>query len=195
VRKASLAKILCDNLDDIDELQPNVFRPPTNNSRNGRMPCSDIPGLNLTAWKEQVDEDFPGFHYSGWGFNFSHLAKGGSSAGDEANAEEEELDFNSMSESELYFLEDESEFQLYEQETPGQLSYTDELPVPFISVPGEEENEKTFIKENEKSTAADDRVRRPIGREPGVADLTDHNYNNVVEHAYANTLFYRRHSP
>lgn len=35
VRKASLARVLCDNLDDVDDLQPNIFRPPTNDSRYG----------------------------------------------------------------------------------------------------------------------------------------------------------------
>lgn len=33
VRKVTLARVLCDNLDDIDELQPNVFRPVTENGR------------------------------------------------------------------------------------------------------------------------------------------------------------------
>ena len=28
IRNVTLARILCDNLDDIDEIQPNVFRPP-----------------------------------------------------------------------------------------------------------------------------------------------------------------------
>lgn len=34
VRKVTLARVLCDNLDDVDSLQPNVFRPPTENGRS-----------------------------------------------------------------------------------------------------------------------------------------------------------------
>lgn len=103
-----------------------------------------------------------------------------------------------MSESELYFLDDENQLREDERETLSRHGFSDELPKPFIVVPGDEEE----FKENDlpqktqtRFSSPDDRIRRPVETEPGVSDLTDHNYNNVVEHAYANTLFYRRSHP
>lgn len=34
VRKVTLARILCDNLDDLDRIHPNLMRPPTDEGRS-----------------------------------------------------------------------------------------------------------------------------------------------------------------
>lgn len=123
---------------------------------------------------------------------------------------EDQLDSSNLSEADLYFLEDEAQLQQEEKATLLSNGFTSELPVPFIIVPGdEEENELTendlryrgdhedfsaHTEENfEDSVSATNlnSVRRPINSEPGVNALTDHNYNNVMEHAYADTLFYK----
>ena len=46
IRKASLSKIMCDNLNNIVSVQPNAFM-----SGLPRKECSQIPGIELSAWK------------------------------------------------------------------------------------------------------------------------------------------------
>nr|XP_018900796.1 PREDICTED: peroxidase-like isoform X2 [Bemisia tabaci] len=54
IRKASLARIFCDNSDNITMMQMNVFLRPSTTD-NDLMPCSEeiIPKINLEAWREQ----------------------------------------------------------------------------------------------------------------------------------------------
>ena len=44
--KSSLSRIVCDNSDNIHEIQPNSFR-----TDQARTPCSQLPALNLMAWR------------------------------------------------------------------------------------------------------------------------------------------------
>ncbi|XP_028413497.1 lactoperoxidase-like [Dendronephthya gigantea] len=46
IRKASLSKIMCDNLKNIVSVQPNAFM-----AGSQRKECSQIPGIDLSAWK------------------------------------------------------------------------------------------------------------------------------------------------
>ena len=48
IRDHTLASLICDNGDDIDEIQKDVFR-----SDLPRVPCSQIPRINLKLWKEE----------------------------------------------------------------------------------------------------------------------------------------------
>lgn len=129
----------------------------------------------------------------------------------------EEEDLSHMKDTELYFIEDEDDLKKDEQDSLLKDRFSEELPKPFIVVPGDEkefnENELPIAIENEKTVVSSTLlnyniklapraelgipppVRRPLGSEPGVSQLTDHNYNNVVEHAYGDTLFYRRGEP
>ncbi|XP_022707611.1 peroxidase-like isoform X2 [Varroa jacobsoni] len=51
IRKISLAKIICDNSDGIQELPPNVFRHESLN--NPTTACTEIDRSNIRAWAEQ----------------------------------------------------------------------------------------------------------------------------------------------
>jgi peroxidase len=50
IRKITLAKIMCDNLQDVNKIQPLVLRLPYGS--NFRVDCSTIPGMNLEKWNE-----------------------------------------------------------------------------------------------------------------------------------------------
>ncbi|UYV81292.1 hypothetical protein LAZ67_20000677 [Cordylochernes scorpioides] len=53
IRKATLARIICDNADDFDRIQTNVFL--RRNNQNRRVSCHQqrrIPRLNLEPWRE-----------------------------------------------------------------------------------------------------------------------------------------------
>nr|XP_018904217.1 PREDICTED: peroxidase mlt-7-like [Bemisia tabaci] len=54
IRKSSLARIFCDNSDNITMMQRNVFLRPSTTD-NDLMPCSEeiIPKMKLEAWREQ----------------------------------------------------------------------------------------------------------------------------------------------
>ena len=58
VRKISLARVICDNLDSIDQLQPYVFISFEEKSNKPRS-CkgSAIPSINLEKWREIQDSD------------------------------------------------------------------------------------------------------------------------------------------
>ena len=51
VKKTSLARVLCDNSDDVSVIQPRVFHVP--DVENRRVPCEDIPEIDLSLWKEK----------------------------------------------------------------------------------------------------------------------------------------------
>ncbi|CAK9296965.1 unnamed protein product [Gordionus sp. m RMFG-2023] len=51
LRKASLAKVLCQNSDSITIIQKNVFRKPSFN--NPLLTCKDLPDIDLAAWRER----------------------------------------------------------------------------------------------------------------------------------------------
>ncbi|KAL3073258.1 hypothetical protein niasHS_000010 [Heterodera schachtii] len=55
IRKTSLAKVLCTNGDDIDRIQPNVFRYMGNNMLAYRS-CDELAELNLRMWMSCCDE-------------------------------------------------------------------------------------------------------------------------------------------
>lgn len=128
LRKVTLARVMCDNLDDIDEVQPSVFRPPTENGRNVRLSCDndDIPRVDLTVWKEAVDSQFPGLQYS-WGgnvYNFSHT--------DSIDVEDDNHNDSpsGLSEEDIYILEPFDVFEDYDEDTFKQ-TFSSELPTPF----------------------------------------------------------------
>ncbi|CAH1969751.1 unnamed protein product [Acanthoscelides obtectus] len=52
MRKITLAKVLCDNMDIEGEMQRAGFDLPSN-FLNPRVPCRSLPSINLNAWKEQ----------------------------------------------------------------------------------------------------------------------------------------------
>lgn len=51
LRKMTLAKVLCDNMDVHGEMQRAAFDLPSN-FLNPRVPCHSLPSVNLNAWKE-----------------------------------------------------------------------------------------------------------------------------------------------
>ena len=48
IKKGTMSRIICDNSDGIDSVQPDAFL-----SNQTRVPCSQIPSLNLKAWREE----------------------------------------------------------------------------------------------------------------------------------------------
>ncbi|KAH7950317.1 hypothetical protein HPB49_022384 [Dermacentor silvarum] len=50
LRKVTLARVLCDNLDDIETIQARVMEQ-VDQRRNRRRPCRRIPEMNLSFWK------------------------------------------------------------------------------------------------------------------------------------------------
>ncbi len=58
IRKISLARVICDNLDNIDQLQPYVFISFEEKS-NSPLPCkgSSIPSINLEKWRQNKDDE------------------------------------------------------------------------------------------------------------------------------------------
>ena len=49
IKKATLSKIICDNLKNIVSIQKNAFL--TGSSRYRRVECGQIPGIDLTLWR------------------------------------------------------------------------------------------------------------------------------------------------
>ena len=60
IRKTSLARVICDNLDNVDSVQPYVFLSGEEET-NKRAPCrgSFIPVMNLGRWKEEPEDSKP----------------------------------------------------------------------------------------------------------------------------------------
>ncbi|CAG0892265.1 unnamed protein product [Cyprideis torosa] len=51
IRRVTLARVICDNLDDIETIQPNVFQMPEAPG-NERTNCDNLEKLDLSPWKE-----------------------------------------------------------------------------------------------------------------------------------------------
>ena len=52
IRKASLARVICDNSDGVFTIQPQALLRRTNNGPNDEVPCSDLPRVDLNVFKE-----------------------------------------------------------------------------------------------------------------------------------------------
>lgn len=52
LRKSSLAKIICDNSDEITHVQVELMR--SVGSNNPMVPCEDIQGPSFILWKENL---------------------------------------------------------------------------------------------------------------------------------------------
>ncbi|XP_041081499.1 peroxidasin homolog [Polyodon spathula] len=79
IRQASLARVLCDNADDITEVQPDVFQ--IADFPHGFVSCSDIPFIDLRLWQqcyegqaEGLPKTFPSNHSA----EFSYVDNGAS---------------------------------------------------------------------------------------------------------------------
>ena len=51
IEKASLSRVICDNSDNIQMIQPNAFK-----ANQDRVDCSSLPSVDLTAWEESSTE-------------------------------------------------------------------------------------------------------------------------------------------
>lgn len=49
IENVSLSRVICDNADNIQQIQPNAFL-----TTQDRVQCSSIPAMDLNAWREQV---------------------------------------------------------------------------------------------------------------------------------------------
>ena len=49
LRKVSLARMLCDNSDDLKKIPKNVLS--VNMVRSGQVACKSLPSINLSKWK------------------------------------------------------------------------------------------------------------------------------------------------
>ena len=52
IKKTTLARVLCDNSDEVSVIQERVFH--VTDVNNPRVPCDDIPSIDLNLWKETV---------------------------------------------------------------------------------------------------------------------------------------------
>ena len=52
IRKASLARVICDNSDGVFTIQPQALLLRINNGPNDDVPCSDLPRVDLNVFKE-----------------------------------------------------------------------------------------------------------------------------------------------
>ncbi|KAL1488622.1 hypothetical protein ABEB36_014425 [Hypothenemus hampei] len=55
VRKITLAKTLCDNMDDYSDMQRSAFDLPSN-FLNPRVPCNSMPSIDFNAWRENSQD-------------------------------------------------------------------------------------------------------------------------------------------
>ena len=49
IENASLSRVICDNSDNIQTIQPNAFL-----ANQSRVSCSQLPQINLSAWQESI---------------------------------------------------------------------------------------------------------------------------------------------
>ena len=52
IRKASLARVICDNSDGVFTIQPQALLRRIDNGPNDDVPCSDLPRVDLNVFKE-----------------------------------------------------------------------------------------------------------------------------------------------
>ena len=67
IRKASIARILCDNT-GLDEVQPQAFKKAGITGRNNKVPCDTseaIPKINMSVFREWKIE-INSIHHNGW---------------------------------------------------------------------------------------------------------------------------------
>lgn len=58
IRKSSLSRVLCDNGDDIDRVQHDVFTYASHHNQSSfYASCDDIPSINLNMWQSCCDTD------------------------------------------------------------------------------------------------------------------------------------------
>uniref|UniRef100_A0A0A9VVR2 Peroxidasin n=2 Tax=Lygus hesperus TaxID=30085 RepID=A0A0A9VVR2_LYGHE len=55
IRKSTLAKTICENLDQPGDIQRSAFDQP-NDFLNPRVPCSSLPAIDLNAWRETAQQ-------------------------------------------------------------------------------------------------------------------------------------------
>uniref|UniRef100_A0A8D8HKF4 Peroxidase n=4 Tax=Culex pipiens complex TaxID=518105 RepID=A0A8D8HKF4_CULPI len=62
IRKASIARLFCDNGNHVTSMQPKAFWRPS--SRNQVVPCTQLPEVDLSMWKDlSYDNSLNSFHY------------------------------------------------------------------------------------------------------------------------------------
>uniref|UniRef100_A0AC34QEH4 Peroxidasin n=1 Tax=Panagrolaimus sp. JU765 TaxID=591449 RepID=A0AC34QEH4_9BILA len=59
LRKTTVARVLCNNGDDIDRVQDNVFLYPGTNIKAYKM-CSELPEVSLKMWMSCCDQSCSG---------------------------------------------------------------------------------------------------------------------------------------
>ena len=52
IRKATLARVICDNSDGVFTIQPQALLRRINNGPNDEVPCSDLPRVDLNVFKQ-----------------------------------------------------------------------------------------------------------------------------------------------
>lgn len=63
IKQASLARIICDNSDNIDRTQPLTFLRPS--EWNPKVPCETLPWVDLRHWQTSRTEQFDPFSFRG----------------------------------------------------------------------------------------------------------------------------------
>ncbi|KAK4304133.1 hypothetical protein Pmani_023906 [Petrolisthes manimaculis] len=189
VRKVTLARVLCDNLDDIDKLQKNVFRPTTKTGRNVMVSCftEDIPSMDMTAWKEQPEPPTQYF------FSDIHppTANVTTPAPQSDKYDYYDLeDISGLSEEELFYLEEEEDHFSHLNESDLQRFFSHELPRPFQELEDEKSGKEGQEGSHHHHQATDSQGYS--SSHPSLAQLTQHNFKNIIQQAYSNTLFYGR---
>jgi len=202
VRKATVSRVLCDNLDDIDDIQPSVFRPPTPGGWNARTPCSSLQEMDLSAWRDSPRDT--SFHYAP-SVDLPGAPSPQDSVEPEPSVEEPSIytDPISKKDSEVFFLEGDEE--LKEEEADALISdgFSSELPEPFEEISSDEAVQDTSKKSIQGKTNNEDVSRFRMGifgermealeKEMRAEEVQD--FGDILEQAYGNTLFYGGNRP
>jgi hypothetical protein len=62
IRKASMARLLCDNANHVKSMQPKAFWRISHN--NKVVPCESLPEIDLSLWKDHAYDDYQPFYHS-----------------------------------------------------------------------------------------------------------------------------------